>query len=141
MLALELHVNPEMSATTLLETSPATVSINGKSVVVEWTPSAAQALAVRERPLVLELELYFSCLVKKFVHFHDDAPGRTTVAANDRLQLFFRAVTSTACTIETAERLGRQPETELDTVTARKLAPKRVRLDHRKGEWQATFSM
>lgn len=130
-----------MNTLTLLERLSTTVSINGKPVLVEWTPSAARALAVRECPLVLELELYFSCLVKKFVHFHDDAPGRTPVGVNDKLQLYFRAVTSTACTIETAERLGRQPEAEIDTVVARKLAPKRVRLDHGAGKWQAEFWM
>jgi len=118
-----------------------TVAINGKAVTVEWTPAAARALAARPRPLVLELELYFSCLVKKFVHFHDEAPGRATVSATDKLQLYFRAVTSTACTIDVAQRLGRQPETELETAVARKLAPKRVRLDFAAGQWQASYWM
>lgn len=121
--------------------STATVSINGKPVNVEWTAGAARALDQRSRPLVLELELYFSCLVKKFVHVHEDAPARATVRVTDKLQIYFRAVTSTACTMEAAERLGRQPETELETVAALKLSPKRVRLDHVKGEWQADFWM
>lgn len=119
----------------------ATVSVNGKPMAVEWTRSAARQLAQRTHPLVLELELYFSCLVKKFVHFHDVAPTRATIAVNDRLQLFFHAVTSTACTIDVAQRLGRQPETELDTPVARKLAPKRLLLDFSKGQWQASFWM
>lgn len=119
----------------------ATVSINGRPVTVEWTRSAARALDRRARPLVLELELYFSCLVKKFVHVHDDAPARATVGVTDKLALFFRAVTSTACTMDLAERLGRQPEIELDTAAARKFAPKRVKLDHVAGQWQAAFWM
>jgi hypothetical protein len=108
--------------------STTTVAINGK-------------LAERSRPLVVELELYFSCLVKKFVHFHDEAPPRATVRVADNLHLYFRVVTSTACTMDLAERLGRQPETELDTAVARKLAPRRVRLDAVKGDWRAEFSM
>lgn len=130
-----------MSISSTLDLSASTVSINGKAVSVECTETAAQALAERSAPLVLELELYFSCLVKKFVHFHDEAPGRTTVDVSDKLQLYFRAVTSTACTIEVAERLGRQPESELETAVARKLAPKRVRLDRVAGQWSAEFWM
>lgn len=118
-----------------------TVSINGKSVAIECTRSAARALAERPEPLILELELYFSCLVKKFVRFHDDAHGRSTVSATDKLQLYFRVVTSTACTMDVADRLGRQPESELDTVAAHKLAPTRVRIDFSKGGWRADFWM
>lgn len=115
------------------------VTINGKPVEVGWTRSAHQALAMRARPLVVELELYFSCLVKKFVHFHDDATGRPTVKVADKLCLYFRSVTSTACTMDVAERLGRQPEIEIDTAAVRRLAPKRVRLDYRDRQWHGEF--
>ncbi|ODV13645.1 MAG: hypothetical protein ABT20_01755 [Rubrivivax sp. SCN 70-15] len=120
----------------------ATVTINGKPVRVECTRSAAQRLAERAQPLVLELDLFFSCLVKKQVRVHDAAPsGRETVRVTDRLELYFRAVTSTACSMELAERLGGQPETEIDTPVTRRFAPKRARLDVVRGEWQAAFWM
>lgn len=119
----------------------ATVSVNGKPMAVEWTRAAARQLVARPKPLVVELELYFSCLVKKFVHFHDAAPPRAVVEVSDKLHLFFHAVTSTACSIDVAERLGRQPETELETPIAHKLAPKRLRLDFNKGDWRAEFWM
>lgn len=51
-----------------------TIEINGRSVSVEWTKAAARELTRRTQPLVVELELYFSCLVKKFVHFHETPP-------------------------------------------------------------------
>jgi len=118
-----------------------TASFNGKPVTVVWTESAARQLANRSRPLVLELELYFSCLVKKFVHFHDEAPGRATTRVADKLEFYFRVVTSTACTMDVAETLGRQPEIELETAAVQKLAPKRVQLDFDKGNWVAAFWM
>lgn len=121
--------------------SATTVSINGKPVTVTWTRSAAEKLADRSRPLVLELELYFSCLLKKFVRFHDESPGRATIHVADKLELYFRAVTSTARTMDVAEALGRQPEIELATAAVRKLAPKRVRLDFDNGQWVAAFWM
>jgi hypothetical protein len=87
-----------------------TVEINGRPVSVEWSKAAARELAQRTQPLVVELELYFSCLVKKFVHFHEAAPQRNIIAVSDKLAIFFRPVTSTACSFEVADRLGRQPE-------------------------------
>lgn len=116
-----------------------TVQINGRQVSVEWTKSAARELAQRAQPLVVELELYFSCLVKKFVHFHEMAPQRDTIAVSDKLAVFFRPVTSTACSFEVADRLGRQPEIELDTPNVRKIAPKRVSIDYVRGVWKGNF--
>ncbi|MFZ3017941.1 MAG: hypothetical protein WA056_05755 [Gallionella sp.] len=115
------------------------VQINGRTVSVEWTKAAARELAQRAQPLVVELELYFSCLVKKFVHFHETAPQRDTVAVSDKLAVFFRPVTSTACSFEVADRLGRQPEIELDTPNVRKIAPKRVSIDYVRGVWKGQF--
>lgn len=117
----------------------ATIFINQKPVSVEWTNAAARELAKRTQPLVVELELYFSCLVKKFVHFHDVMPERKTIAASDKLSLFFRPVTSTACTFEVADRLGRQPEIELDNHNVRKMAPSLVKIDYVRGNWQGNF--
>lgn len=116
-----------------------TVSINGKPVRVEWTAAAARALDAREAPLFVELELYFSCLVKKFVHFREDARGYQTATAHDKLRLFFRPVTSTACTWEVAERLGRQPEMEIDSAALRHVAPRHVRIDYVDGKWVGSY--
>ena len=98
------------------------VALNGKPVAIEWPRAAQAALARRTQPLTLELELYFSCLVKKFVHFHESVPEREAIAINDQLRICFRIVTSTACSMDVAQRLGRQPEVELDGSVARELA-------------------
>ena len=118
----------------------ATVVINGRDVQVEWTAAAARELARRTGPLYVELELYFSCLVKKFVHFREDARGKPTVAVGNGLHLYFRPVTSTACTFEVAERLGRQPEMEIESEALSHVAPKRVFIDHAAGAWRGSFN-
>jgi hypothetical protein len=59
------------------------VQLNGKPVAVEWSRAAHAHLARRSQPLTLELELYFSCLVKKFVHFHESVPARETIAVGE----------------------------------------------------------
>lgn len=116
-----------------------TVEINGRQVLVEWSKAAARELDQRNQPLVVELELYFSCLVKKFVHFHESVQQRTTIPVNEKLHVFFRPVTSTACSFEVADRLGRQPEIELDTPSVHKIAPKRVSIDFTKGQWRGEY--
>lgn len=115
------------------------VSINGRPVRVEWSAAAEAALRARSRPLIVELELYFSCLVKKFVHVREDAGGHALAWVDERLALYLRPVTSTSCAPQTAERLGRQPEVEIDTPATRRIAPKRVQLDFRDGAWDGRF--
>ena len=119
--------------------SSTVVTINGRPVTVEWSRTAARALAERDRPLVLTLELLFSCLVKKSVHVADTLPEGELIAVTDDLLLCFRAVTATACTMEYAEHLGRQPVTEINTPIARRLAPRRVWLNRIRGEWRAEY--
>ena len=116
-----------------------TLSRRRRANAVEWTARAQRALESRPAPLMVELELYFSCLVKKFVHFREHPGSHTVAPVNDRLSLYFRPVMSTACSIETAERLGRQPETEITTASVRKIAPKRVWLDYQRGNWVGEF--
>jgi hypothetical protein len=116
-----------------------TVSINGKPVQVEWTAAAARQLDARQASLFVELELYFSCLVKKFVHFREDARGYATASPRDKLHLYFRPVTSTACTWEVAEQLGRQPEMAIDSVALRHVAPRHVRIDYVDGAWVGSY--
>ncbi|MBU1236995.1 MAG: hypothetical protein KJ634_02485 [Gammaproteobacteria bacterium] len=117
-----------------------TVVINGRDVEVEWTAAAGRELARRTAPLYVELELYFSCLVKKFVHFREDARGKPTIDVGNGLALYFRPVTSTACTFEVAERLGRQPEMDIESEALRHVAPRRVFIDHVGGEWRGSFN-
>ncbi|MBI4997938.1 MAG: hypothetical protein HZC22_13815 [Rhodocyclales bacterium] len=116
-----------------------TITINHRPVIVEWTPAATLELERRAAPLYVELELYFSCLVKKFVHFREDSRGRPAVPVGNGLHLYFRPVTSTACSFEVAERLGRQPEMDIESAALGRVAPKRVFIDHVAGKWRGSF--
>ncbi len=115
------------------------ITLNGREVQVTLTPAALQAQGQLTAPLYVELELYFSCLVKKFVHFRADSRGKPTVPVGDKLLLYFRPVTSTACTWDVAERLGRQPEKDIDSEALHHVAPRRVFIDHVKGQWRGSY--
>ena len=117
-----------------------TITLNGREVEVTLTAAARKAQARLAAPLYVELELYFSCLVKKFVHFREDARGKATVPVGDKLHIYFRPVTSTACTWDVAERLGRQPEMDIDSEALHHVAPKRVLIDHVDGQWRGSYT-
>lgn len=113
--------------------------INGKPVVVEWMQRADRALRARDTPLIMELELYFSCLVKKFVHFRSDVGHHVPAHVTDKLVTYFRPVTSTACSWDEARQRDRQPEIEIDVPVVQRLAPKHVFIDYRMDAWQDEY--
>lgn len=129
-----------LTATQSSNAGRALAAIYGKQVIVEWTQRAERALQGRDTPLIVELELYFSCLVKKFVHFRNDAGHHVPAHVTDKLAIYFRPVTSTACSWDEASQRGRQPEIEINTPAARRLAPKRVCIDYQKNAWQGEFN-
>ena len=74
----------------------ASVDLHGKSLDLSWTTRAERELLARDAPLLIELQLYFSCVVKKRVLF-DPLPEIDGVRVNDRLYVGFSAVSSAAC--------------------------------------------
>ena len=73
-----------------------TVSVNGKTVRVRWTDGVQQNLAARVDPLCAEMQLLFSCVVKKRVIFHDDRMANA-IDVNNKLSIVFSAFSSEAC--------------------------------------------
>ena len=69
-----------------------TVEILNKTVRVEWSAAAESAMASRMDPLTVEMELYFSCLIRKKVRFGSQAHSREFITVNQHLVLAFRPV-------------------------------------------------
>jgi hypothetical protein len=114
-----------------------TVRINQREVKVCWTARAEAALRASRQPMVVEMQLYFSCVVKKRVLFHRNAEFETTVV-NDRLRLAFRPVGSAAC--DPREFARKYPEgADLSHGVAAAMVPKRVEIDYRRGQWEGCF--
>ncbi len=64
------------------------IILNGKKLRMQWTGRAERAVCNRRQPLVIEMQLYFSCVVNKFVLFHHQAVLET-IAVNDKMQIAF----------------------------------------------------
>lgn len=107
----------------------------GRPIAIEVTDRAQQALRARQQPLLVELELYFSCLLRKKLRFHDGGPG--DVAVTDKLLLKFRPVMTQACGIDYEG--DEPPVTDFPIARPEPFVPRWLRLDFADGEWRGDF--
>ena len=114
------------------------VQLSGKRITCELSTQAEQALTARATPLVAEMELYFSCLIRKRVRFpetpHTDA---RLVRVSDKLMVCFRPVMTRSCAMSDVED---KPELEaFPIVRPDAFVPKWLKLDFRHGAWSGEF--
>jgi len=114
-----------------------TVEILGKKVLVEWSASADNKLQDLAEPLLVEMELYFSCLIRKAVRFGRDAHMGDFSSAGTRLKIGFRPVMTKACRVSDFE--GAPPLEDFPIVKPEAFVPKRLTIDYRKGKWSGDF--
>ena len=113
------------------------VQLIDKELLLKWSARAEEELSNMSRPLIVEMQLYFSCVVKKRVVFHDQA-NFETLAVNDNLQIAFRPIRAAKC--DPQEFARNYPSGgALDSSAAAKMIPTWVDLDFRQGQWQGDF--
>lgn len=113
------------------------VDIHGKAVQIAWTAAAEKEMLQRQSPLLAEMELYFSCLIRKRVRFNEAAGGAEAVAVNGHLRVGFRPVMTQHCVID--ETPGRVPLAEFPIVNPKAFVPHWLHLDFRRGQWEGEF--
>ncbi|WP_455217646.1 hypothetical protein [Kaarinaea lacus] len=115
------------------------VSVMNKSVTVQLSKAAEQALAQRETPLYAEMELYFSCLIRLKVRFYDKQHFSNGVGVNDKLFLSFRPVMTQHCG---KDYEGDEPPlTDFPIANPAAFVPKWIDIDFRNGQWQGEFGI
>lgn len=101
------------------------------------TKRAGRRLLQQPQPLILECQLYFSCVVKKRVLFHE-GPDQEAIPVTEKIGVKFRTVEPTACDPE--EFANNYPEKrELNSKGANRMRLKEVRLDYRDDQWEGEF--
>lgn len=112
------------------------VRINGRPVDVRLSRAAEQALAQRQQPLLAEMELYFSCLIRYKVRFQEPADS-SGIRVNDKLQLRFRPVMTARCG---NDYTGDEPPlTDFPIEKPAAFTPRWLQIDYRRGQWQGEF--
>src|SRR5574339_286576 len=79
------------------------IKFDGKPMTVHLTHAAETVLLQRSSPLVAELELYFSCMIRKRVRFHTVVRSDRTVAVTDHLSISFRPVMTRKCQVNASD--------------------------------------
>jgi len=110
---------------------------DGRSLKLRITPSASRQLDRRQSPLFLELELYFSCLVRKRVYVRDHIEDGAVVL-NDKLSVRFRPVVTEQCAMRDVER-DNPPVKDMPVAEPGRYFPHWLTLDFRRGDWVAEF--
>lgn len=113
------------------------VELNGKHLRVSLTPAAEQALTQRSEPLQAEMELYFSCLIRKQVNFSDGPRSPDAVAIGDKLNVRFHPVMSQVCSVE--GHLEGPPVTDFPIVKQERFSPHWLEIDYHDGRWSGQF--
>ena len=111
------------------------VILHDKTLDVSLSRAAERALEARGRPLVVEMELLFSCLLRKRVHFGEAAADATPVDA--RLAVRFKPIMTRKCSV--AEGGATPPSEAFPLDNPRPYVPNWLRIDYRRGAWVGTF--
>ena len=114
------------------------ITVQGRSLKLTISKRAQARLDRRTEPLFLELELYFSCLIRKRVHVREAVEGEDVCSLSEKLTVRFRPVVTQTCAMRDVER-DNPPVKDMPIVKPERYFPHWLSLDYRRGEWQAEF--
>jgi len=122
------------------------ITMMGKSVKVEFSVKAERELMNRKSPLYIEMELYFSCLLRKQVRIYEGERYEPEqhigddfmVKISDKLSIGFRPVMTKSCSVSSCEG-GKPPLSDFPIEKPQTYVPKWLKVDFRKGEWCGNF--
>lgn len=113
------------------------ITIDNRAVKIHLTKKAEKALAKRDTTLFVEMELYFSCLIRKQILFHETQRQENSVTVDDKLSVSFHPVMTKSCLIKDAEPEPVKSDFEMQRRDC--FVPKWLKLDYKKGEWLGEF--
>ena len=114
------------------------VEIHGRPMKLSISKAAAKQLRQRTEPLLLEMELYFSCLVRKRVYVKESAGTAECVSLGDKLKVWFRPVVTETCAMRDVAR-DNPPVKDMPIAEPERYFPHWLTLDFRRGKWRAEF--
>lgn len=118
-----------------LPRSNATITVSGKQIEIFITASARRALALRDKPLLVEIEIAFACMLRKGVRFHEALECKDAIRVSERLALFVTTIFPGTC--EPPAASGKNG----NITASRSFLPKRVRIDWSRGKWIGEYDL
>jgi hypothetical protein len=119
----------------------ATAEILGKKIQVEWSAAADKAMNSLASPLLVEMELYFSCLIRKAVRFGRSTSMQYSVPVTSRLTVGFRPVITRVCKVSDIADEDEPPLDDFQMTKPEAFVPKKLVIDFKRGQWVGEFFM
>jgi len=113
------------------------IDIDGRGLDLSLSQAAQAALQQRDEPLYVEMELYFSCMIRKQVRFYEQPMHTDFQGVTELLQVGFRPVMTQRCGLHDSD--GPPPVTDFPIARADKFVPHWLHLDFHHGQWQGEF--
>lgn len=114
----------------------ASITLSDKTLEIRLSRAAERALAARATPLLAEMELLFSCLIRKRVRFSDLMAADAT-PASDSLSVRFRPVMTRVCAVSDVG--GAPPLDDFPIANPKPYVPRWLSIDYRQGHWLGEF--
>ncbi|MBI5041695.1 MAG: hypothetical protein HZB57_11015 [Gammaproteobacteria bacterium] len=110
----------------------------GRVLHIHFSPAAIAAAATLQTPLTIELELYFSCFVRKAVRFHAAPPSTDSLPDShtrilDHVHVHFHPVTTQHCSM--ANSPDAPPMETMPVTRPQAFLPRWVEIDFHRGAW------
>lgn len=112
------------------------ITLADKPLEIRLSRAAELALAQRTTPLLAEMELLFSCLIRKKVRFYEQGADTGTPASKE-LSVRFRPVMTRQCSVSTLD--GPPSSDDFPIKNVRPYVPHWLSIDFRKGQWLGEF--
>lgn len=109
-----------------------------KEIKVITTRAADRELALLQTPMVVQIELLFSCVLRKRVLFRSPSDVVTYPMGGDpRLDIHFRPVMTKVCLISDVDNVPDLEDFPIHNVPA--FLPRWLKLDFRRGTWLGDY--
>jgi len=119
-----------------------TFEILGKPIQFEISKAASKKLIERKQPLFVEMELYFSCLLRKEIRIRETeretSLNEFSIRLSDVLHISFRPVMTKSCSVSSCDG-DSPPLSDFPIQKPQSYVPKWLKLDYKKGKWCGDF--
>jgi hypothetical protein len=109
---------------------------NERLISVNVSNAAKMRLKQKTKPLLIEIELYFSCLIKKVCHFREADIIDDYVRVMDGLYIHFSASMTSSCSID---GFNKDNTADFPILNQKPYIPKWFNLDFSGDNWVAEF--
>jgi len=118
------------------------IEMMGRKIQLEISKNAGRQLDNRTSPLFVEMELYFSCLLRKEIRIRETLREKLdeefSTQFSDILHISFRPVMTKSCSVSSCD--GEVPPlSDFPIEKPHSYVPKWLKLDFKKGEWCGDF--